>query len=109
MVPYEEAWMDRVDTMKSMQGWADASVTHFFDLAVHGEQLVLSVRHGRWNEIGRTAGSTPRTGPTAVRDAIQRYVHAYRAVTGVDLQLAGRRDHAVRAARAGCSRQLRRA
>jgi hypothetical protein len=84
MVPYEEAWMDRVDTMKSIMGWPDASITHFFHLAKHGEQLVLSIRHGRWNEAGRVAADAEVWADT-FRSSIQFYVHAYRAVTGVDL------------------------
>ena len=87
MVPYEEKWMGRVDTMKSMQGWADASVTHFYDLAVHGEQLLLSVRHGRWNESGVTGMSSDDAKNWALewKPSVQRYIYAYRAVTGVDL------------------------
>jgi hypothetical protein len=84
MVPYEEPWMDRVDTMKSLNGWSDASITHFFELAVHGEQIVLSVRHGRWNEAGRTREDAANWALTW-RNEIQRYIHAYRTVTGVDL------------------------
>ena len=42
MVPYEEDWMDRVDTMKQIQGWTDVSITHFRDMGVFGEQLLLS-------------------------------------------------------------------
>ena len=84
MVPYEEEWMDRVDTMKSMQGWSDVSVTHFYDLAVHGEQLLLSVRHGRWNESTMKADDA-KNWAIAWKSSVQRYIHAYRAVTGVDL------------------------
>ncbi len=84
MVPYEEPWMDRVDTMKTLNGWSDASITHFFELAVHGEQIVLSVRHGRWNEAGRTREDAANWALTW-RNEIQRYIHAYRTVTGVDL------------------------
>jgi hypothetical protein len=84
MVPYEEPWMDRVDTMKTLQGWAEASITHFFELATHGEQIVLSVRHGRWNESGRTREDAANWALTW-RNEIQRYLHAYRTVTGVDL------------------------
>jgi hypothetical protein len=84
MVPYEEPWMDRVDTMKSIQGWSDTSITHFFDLAFHGERIVLSVRHGRWNESTRDRDDAANWALRA-RNAIQRYIHAYRAVTGVDL------------------------
>jgi hypothetical protein len=84
MVPYEEPWMDRVDTMKSIQGWSDTSVTHFFDLAFHGERILLSVRHGRWNESTRDRDDAANWALRA-RNSIQRYIHAYRAVTGVDL------------------------
>lgn len=83
-VPYQERWMDVVDTMKTVQGWTDTSVVHFNDLAVYGEQLVLSVRYGDW--------SNPRKRPDhaanwarACRAEMQGYAHAYRAVTGVEL------------------------
>ncbi|MDQ0118108.1 hypothetical protein J2T22_001285 [Pseudarthrobacter defluvii] len=84
MVPYQEEWMGRVDTMKLMQDWSDASVTHFYDLAVHGEQLLLSVRHGRWNESGMTSDDA-KNWALKWKPSVQRYIHAYRAVTGVDL------------------------
>ncbi|KQQ90784.1 hypothetical protein [Arthrobacter sp. Leaf137] len=84
MVPYQEEWMGRVDTMKLMQEWSDASVTHFYDLAVHGEQLLLSVRHGRWNESGMSSDDA-KNWALKWKPSVQRYIHAYRAVTGVDL------------------------
>lgn len=84
MVPYEEPWMDRVDTMKAMQGWSDVSVTQFYDLAFHGEQLLLSVRHGRWNDSTKDEKDADNWA-LAWRNSVQRYLHAYRAVTGVDL------------------------
>lgn len=84
MVPYDEPWMDRVDTMKSLQGWSEASISHFFELATYGEQIVLSIRHGRWNEAARTREDAANWALTW-RNQIQRYVHAYRTVTGVDL------------------------
>ena len=84
MVPYEEPWMDRIDTMKSLLGWADASITHFFELALYGEQIVLSIRHGRWNESSRTREDAANWAVTW-RNEIQRYIHAYRTVTGIDL------------------------
>lgn len=84
MIPYEEVWMDRVDTMKSIQNWSDVSVTHFYDLAVHGEQLLLSVRHGRWNESTRSSDDAENWA-MKWRNSIQRYIHAYRVVTGSDL------------------------
>ncbi|HLZ36599.1 MAG TPA: hypothetical protein VKP64_02320 [Mycobacteriales bacterium] len=84
MVPYEEPWMDRVDSMKSIQGWSSTSITHFHELAVRGEQLLLSIRYGNWNSTTVT-GDSAKNWVRAWRNQIQRYVHAYRAVTGVDL------------------------
>jgi hypothetical protein len=83
MVPYEEAWMDRVDSMKQIQGWTDVSVTHFRDLGVFGEQLVLSIRYGNWSVVNdpQQAANWARYW----RPEIQRYTHAYRAATGIDL------------------------
>jgi len=87
MVPYEEPWMDRVDTMRSLAGWAPTSVTHFHELAVRGEQLLLTIRWGNWNSTTVTADSA-RNWARTWRNQIQRYVHAYRAATGVDLTVA---------------------
>ncbi|MGD9753007.1 MAG: hypothetical protein AB7W59_18605 [Acidimicrobiia bacterium] len=84
MVPYEEPWMDRVETMKTLQGWSDSSITQYYDLAVHGEMLVLSVRLGPWNATD-TVADDAYAWADEWRDSVQRYVHAYRAVTGVDL------------------------
>lgn len=83
MVPYPEEWMDRVDNVKSMQGWTDVSVIYFRDLAVYGEQIVLSARYGAWsitNDPARAANWARYWRPE-----IQAYIHAYRAATGVDL------------------------
>ena len=83
MVPYREKWMPQVDAMKQLQGWTDVSVTHFNFLAVHGEQLLLSIRYGDWIDI-----TDPDNAANWARDwrpEIQNYIHAYRAVTGVDL------------------------
>lgn len=82
MTPYPETWMDRVDTMKSIQGWDDVSVMHYHDLAEVGERLVLTIRLGNW--VPATAGHA-LTWATMFRPHIQRYVAAYRSVTGVDL------------------------
>ncbi|TQC47380.1 hypothetical protein EEB14_20710 [Rhodococcus sp. WS4] len=84
MIPYEEPWMDRVDTMKSLQGWSDTSITHFFELAVQGEQILLSVRHGRWNESTRKREDAANWA-LLWRNEIQRYIHSYATVTGIDL------------------------
>jgi len=83
MVAYPESWMDRVDAMKKLQGWTDTSVVHFRNLAIFGEQLLLTIRYGAWSEIYE---------PTQAfnwarfwRPQIQGYIHAYQAATGVDL------------------------
>ncbi|RTQ52507.1 hypothetical protein EJV47_05710 [Hymenobacter gummosus] len=84
MVPYQEAWMDRVDNMKQLQGWNPTNVSHFHDLGAFGEQLLLSIRYGSWNSP--TVGATNAANWAYYwREEIQRYIHAYKAVTGVDL------------------------
>jgi hypothetical protein len=83
MVPYPENWMDRVDTMKQLQGWIDVTVIYFRDLGVYGEQILLSIRFGAWtltNDPSRAANWARYWRPE-----IQAYIHRYRAVTGVDL------------------------
>jgi hypothetical protein len=83
MVPYREGWMAQVDTMKKLQGWSDVTVTHFRDLGVYGEQLLLSVRYGDW--IGVNEPAQAANWARYWRPEVQSYIHAYRAVTGVDL------------------------
>lgn len=83
MVPYVEGWMGGVDAMKRLQGWTETSVTHFRDLAVYGERILLAIRHFRW--MASTDHEEARTFVRFFRPEIQGYVHAYRAVTGVDL------------------------
>ena len=84
MVPYPEEWMDRVDTVKTMEGWTDVSVVHFHDLAVYGEQVVLSIRYGAWSLTTTTAAQAANWA-RYWRNEIQGYIHAYRAATSVDL------------------------
>jgi hypothetical protein len=83
MVAYPERWMDRVDAMKTLQRWTDTTVLHFRDLAVFGEQILLSIRFGAWTKVfdPLQAANWARFW----RAEIQGYSHAYRAVTGVDL------------------------
>jgi hypothetical protein len=83
MVPYREPWMDRVDAMRTVQDWGDVSITHFRDLATYGEMLLLTVRWGEWSTIidPDNAANWAR----AWRPMVQMYLHAYKAVTGVDL------------------------
>lgn len=84
MVPYQEPWMDRVDTMKTIQGWNPTNVSHFHDLGKFGEQLLLSIRYGDWNNSTKTRDEAANWA-YYWREEIQRYVHAYKAATGVDL------------------------
>jgi hypothetical protein len=83
MVPYAEAWMDRVDSMKKLQNWTDVTVVHFNELARFGEQLLLSIRYGSWSEIhdSRFAANWARDW----RPEARQFIDSYRAVTGVDL------------------------
>jgi hypothetical protein len=84
MVPYPEPWMDRVDTVKKLSGWTDTIVTHFYELAVYGERLLLSTRYGNWSDVNYT-GDQAANWARYWRPEVQGYLHAYRAVTGVDL------------------------
>ncbi len=84
MVPYPENWMDRVDTMKDIQGWGSTSISYFYELAIYGEQILLSCRYGNWSDVGLTSNNASNWA-IAFRDSIQRYIHAYRVVTGIDL------------------------
>ena len=51
MVPYAEPWMGQVDTLKRLQSWSEMSVTDFHELAVFGEQILLSIRWHSWSII----------------------------------------------------------
>lgn len=83
MVPYDEIWMDRVESMKSLQGWNRASIICFHDLARYGEQILLSIRWISWTQIENR--NIARAWALEFRDAIQRYINCYQAVTGLDL------------------------
>lgn len=83
MTAYPEPWMDRVDAMKKLQGWSDASVLHFRNLAIFGEQVLLSIRWGHWSDVQEPLQAFNWL--RFFRPQIQGYAHAYRAVTGVDL------------------------
>jgi hypothetical protein len=82
-VAYPEIWMDRVEAMKSLQGWNDTSIIHFHNLAVFGERILLSIRYGAWSDIHLPAQAA--NWARFWRAEMQGYIHAYRAVTGVDL------------------------
>lgn len=83
MVPYREDWMGQVDAMKKLQGWTDTTITHFHELAKFGEQLLLSIRYGDWIDINDQEQA--KNWARYWKPEIQGYIHAYRAVTGVDL------------------------
>ncbi|MDA0160877.1 hypothetical protein OM076_11425 [Solirubrobacter ginsenosidimutans] len=90
MVAYPEPWIGSVEAMNKLQGWADMSVVHFRDLSVFGEQLLLGIRFGAWSDV-----IDPNQAANWVRywrPEIQGYIHAYRAVTGVDLTQRGDRS-----------------
>jgi hypothetical protein len=93
MVPYKEGWMGQVDTMKTLQGWSDVTVTHFRDLGVYGEQILLSIRYGDWIDVNDENAS--KNWARYWRPEIQAYLHAYRAVTGVDLANTESVDYAM--------------
>jgi hypothetical protein len=83
MVDYTEEWMGSVATLRSLIGDNGASILHFRDLGVFGEQLLLGIRFAAWPSVIEPvdAGNWARYW----RAEIQGYVHAYRAVTSVDL------------------------
>ena len=94
MVPYKEPWMAQVDTMKSLQGWTDIPVTHFRDLGVYGEQILLTIRYGDWIDINNEDDA--KNWARYWRPEIQGYLHAYRAVDrhGPDQRRHRRPHHA---------------
>jgi hypothetical protein len=91
MVPYQEPWMAPVDTMKTLQAWSDVTVTHFRDLGIFGEQILLTIRYGDWIDINDEDAA--RNWARYWRPEIQGYLHAYRAVTGIDLTNPDTVDH----------------
>jgi len=97
MVPYQEEWMGAVDSMKKLQGWTDTSITHFYELAVTGERILLSIRYGDWSDI-ESIEDQAKNWARSCKPEIQRYIHAYRTVTGVDLaaEITDSRDAATR-------------
>ena len=97
MVPYQEAWMGAVDAMKKLQGWTDSTITHFNELAVDGERLLLSIRFGNWSDISLTEANA-KNWARYWKPEIQRYLYGYLAVTGVDLMAdsTDSRDAAIR-------------
>jgi hypothetical protein len=97
MVPYQEEWMGAVDSMKKLQGWTDTTITHFYELAVTGERILLSIRYGDWSDIENIEDQA-KNWARSCKPEIQRYIHGYRTVTGVDLaaDIVDTRDAAAR-------------
>jgi hypothetical protein len=56
------------------------------NLAVFGEQILLSVRHGDWSDVKDTTAA--KIWARRWKPEIQGYIAAYRAATGVDLAWA---------------------
>jgi hypothetical protein len=84
MVPYQEEWMGAVDSMKKLQGWTDTTITHFYELAVTGERILLSIRYGDWSDIENIEDQA-KNWARSCKPEIQRYLYAYQTVTGVGL------------------------
>jgi hypothetical protein len=84
-IPYPsgQTWMPHLESIRQSFGWADASVRHYYELATFGEQILLSVRFWNWSDA--TDQAAAEAWLTFWRPEIQSYIHAYRAVTGVDL------------------------
>lgn len=83
MVAYPEPWMDRVAALNNTMGWTKTNVMHFRDLGIFGEQLLLAIRFGNWANINDS--NSAANWARFWRSQVQSYIHAYRAVTGVDL------------------------
>jgi hypothetical protein len=97
IVPYQEEWMGAVDSMKKLQGWTDTTITHFYELAVTGERILLSIRYGDWSDI-EDIEDQAKNWARSCKPEIQRYIYAYQTVSGVDLSsdVVDSRDAATR-------------
>lgn len=83
MVTNDPSFLDIVDSMKALQGWNRTSTLYFTDLATFGEKILLSIRWIAWTKVNNR--NVARAWALLFRDAIQRYIDCYQAVTGVDL------------------------
>ena len=102
MVAYAEPWIGPLEALNKLLGGPDVSVMHFRDLAVFGEQLLLSIRYGAWSRENDQALAANWV--RYWRPELQGYIHAYRAVAGVDLTRRPSYHHPRQAARAGAYR-----
>ena len=89
--------MGAVDSMKRLQGWSDTTITHFYELAVTGERILLSIRYGDWSDIENIEDQA-KNWARSCKPEIQRYLYAYQTVAGVDLSadIVDSRDAATR-------------
>ncbi|HOY04647.1 MAG TPA: hypothetical protein PLO67_04550, partial [Saprospiraceae bacterium] len=83
MMPYEPH-VGALDTIKTVQGWDPVGTTHYYELANTGEQLLLSMRYGDWNNSMLTSEDAGNWA-VAFRNLVSIYINAYRNVTMVDL------------------------
>lgn len=92
MMPYE-THIGVLDTVKTIQGWDPVGTLHYYELANAGEQIVLSIRFGNWNDPSSMFNATD-AGIWAIefRDLISTYINAYRNVTMVDLSADAHRS-----------------
>jgi hypothetical protein len=83
--------------MKRLQGWSDTTITHFYELAVTGERILLSIRYGDWSDIENIEDQA-KNWARSCKPEIQRYLYAYQTVAGVDLSadIVDSRDAATR-------------
>ncbi|MFM9948287.1 MAG: hypothetical protein ACKV1O_10150 [Saprospiraceae bacterium] len=88
MVAYPESWMDSTSSLNNMMSWTKTSVLHFNYLAIYGEKILLGIRFGNWADQS-TKSDAAVNWATFWRPEIQGYIHAYRAVTGIDLSAEG--------------------
>jgi hypothetical protein len=82
-VIYPEPWMERLDSARSLMGLPGPSVLHLYNLATMGERLLLSIRFHPWTGVNDTPEAA--NWARSHRSDVQGYIHAYHAVTGVDL------------------------
>jgi hypothetical protein len=89
--------MGAVDSMKKLQGWTDTTITHFYELAVTGERILLSIRYGDWSDIENIEDQA-KNWARSCKPEIQRYLYAYQTVAGVGLaaDIVDSRDAATR-------------